>query len=168
MTLWRLATAAGSFALLTISIVLQRELIWLAAPVGSTVLLALGSARGQRWTVSVWFAAQMLTIAVIGEPALPLLLAALLALAHSDLESFVARLSQAPTVFDRQRLTRRHLTFLLSALLLGGGLAAIALLGTLQLAFAPAAALVILALIGLNRLLRAHGPPQTSARIDGA
>lgn len=152
----RLALASGllATALLLIGAALSAQPLWLIAPALASGLLAISRQSSRAWPLSLWFALQLLAAAGIKRPLALLLPAVLLSLACWDLSDFAARLSRAPQVFDRSTMERRHLGYLAGAVLLGGGLALLAMLGQLQLNFAPAVLLVLVVLIGLNWLLR--------------
>lgn len=149
----RAATAVAAMAILALASLLAQRPAWLAAVAVSGLLFAIEDIQ-RRWPSDSWLALQWLTVAGVRQPESLLLPALLLALAHWDLEDFERRLAGTPGLFEGEQLIRRHLTYLLVALLIGGGLAAIALLGTLRLSFAGAVALAIVGLFGLSRMVR--------------
>lgn len=151
---WLPATAAGSVGLAALGFVAGRQPAWLLALAPATLMLVVGHWRRRGWAISAWFVVQVLLAAGSGVPAAWMLPAALLALAHWDLDHFERRLDRAARVIDRPTLVRRHAILLAGALLIGGVLAAGSLMIEIQLAFAGAAVLVIVLLLGLGRLVR--------------
>lgn len=154
---WSLAAGIGAIALLAVGVGLSSQPLWLFGPAVAGALLTYGRRSGRGWPLTLWLITQLVVIAGLRRPPALLLPAALLSLASWDLDHFSARLAHAPRVFEIGKLTRRHLSYLISALLLGGSSALIAVSGRVELAFAPAVLLVIGLLVGLNWLLRRGG-----------
>ncbi len=151
---WALITGIGASSLLAAGVLSSGRTIWLIAPALAVGLVAYRQTTDRSWPATLWLLVQLLAIAGVKRPPVLLLPAALLSLASWDLDGFGSRLREAPRVYRPAVLFRRHLAYLIGTLLLGGSLAALAVQGRFELAFAPAALLVIVVLFGLNWLLR--------------